>query len=40
MAGARVVFTGAQAGTGEPLVLLVVVLIALLIDVRRLTAPR
>jgi hypothetical protein len=40
VAGARVVFTGAQAGTGEPLVLLVVVLVALLIDVKRLTAPR
>jgi len=40
VAGARVVFTGAQAGTGEPLVLLVVVLVALLLDLRRLTAPR
>jgi len=40
VAGARVVFTGAQAGTGTPLVLLVVVLVALLIDVQRLTAPR
>jgi hypothetical protein len=37
---ARVVFTGAQTGVGAPLVLLVVVLIALLIDVKRLTAPR
>jgi hypothetical protein len=40
VAGARVVFTQAQAGTGGPLVLLVVVLIALLVDVGRLTAPR
>jgi len=40
VAGARVVFTGAQAGTGEPLVLLVAVLVGLLIDVKRLTAPR
>jgi hypothetical protein len=38
--GARLVFTGARAGTGEPLVLLTVVLIALLIDVKRLAAPR
>ncbi len=40
VAGARVVFTGAQAGIEAPLILLVVVLVALLIDVRRLTAPR
>ena len=40
VAGARVPFTRAQAGTGEPLVLLVVVLVALLLDVKRLTAPR
>jgi hypothetical protein len=40
VAGARVLFTGAQAGTGEPLVLLVVVLVALLLDVKRLTAAR
>ena len=40
VAGARVPFTGAQAGTGEPLVLLVVVLVALLLDVKRLTAAR
>jgi len=40
VAGARVVFTSAKAGTGEPLVLLVVVLIALLLDVRRLTGTR
>jgi len=39
VAGARMVI-GAQAGTGAPLVLLVVVLLALLIDVGRLTAPR
>jgi hypothetical protein len=40
VAGARVVFTRVQTGTGEPLVLLVVVLLALLLDVRRLTGPR
>jgi hypothetical protein len=40
VAGARVLFTRLQAGTGEPLVLLVVVLVALLLDVRRLTEPR
>ena len=40
VAGARVVFTGRRPGTGTPLVLLVVVLVALLLDVRRLTAPR
>ena len=40
VAGARVVFTHVQTGTGEPLVLLVVVLVALLLDVRRLTGPR
>jgi len=40
VAGARVVFSSARAGAETPLVLLVVVLIALLIDVKRLTAPR
>ena len=40
VAGARVVLTAARMGTGTPLVLLVVVLVALLIDVKRLTAPR
>jgi hypothetical protein len=40
VAGARVIFTGARAGAGEPLVLLVVVLVALLLDVKRLTGPR
>lgn len=39
VAGARVL-TGVQAGAGAPLVLLVVVLIALLLDVKRLTTPR
>jgi hypothetical protein len=39
VAGARVTI-GAQAGTEGPLILLVLVLIALLIDVKRLTAPR
>jgi len=40
VAGARVLFTRAQAGTGAPLVLLVVVVVALLLDVKRLTVPR
>lgn len=40
VAGARVLFTRSQTGTGEPLVLLVVVLVALLLDVRRLTTAR
>jgi hypothetical protein len=40
VAGARVLFTGIQTGTGEPLVVLVVVLVALLLDVKRLTGPR
>jgi MFS family permease len=40
VAGARVLLIGVEAGTGTPLVLLVVVLVALLLDVRRLTAPR
>jgi hypothetical protein len=40
VAGARVPLTGARAGAGEPLVLLVVVLVALLLDVKRLTGPR
>jgi hypothetical protein len=40
VAGARVLFIRFQAGTGEPLVLLVVVLLALLLDVKRLTAAR
>lgn len=39
VAGARLLI-GREAGTGTPLVLLVVVLVALLLDVRRLTAPR
>ena len=40
VAGARVLFTSLQAGTGTPLVLLVIVLVGLMLDVRRLTAPR
>jgi hypothetical protein len=40
VAGARILFTSLQAGTGTPLVLLVIVLVALLLDIRRLTAPR
>jgi hypothetical protein len=40
VAGARVPLTGIQAGTGTPLVLLAVVLVALLLDVKRLTAAR
>jgi len=39
VAGARVVI-GAQAGIGGPLILLVLVVIALLLDVKRLTTPR
>jgi hypothetical protein len=39
VAGARVL-TGAQAGAGAPLVLLAVVLIALLLDVKRLSGAR
>ena len=38
--GPRAVPPGSQAGTGAPLVLLVVVLVALLLDVKRLRAPR
>jgi hypothetical protein len=40
VAGARLLLTRAQAGTGEPLTVLVVVLIALLLDVKRLTGTR
>jgi hypothetical protein len=40
VAGARVLFIKSQAGTGEALVVLVVVLVALLIDVKRLTGAR
>jgi len=40
VAGARVLLIGTQTGTGTPLVLLVVVLVALLLDVRRLTGAR
>jgi hypothetical protein len=40
VAGARILFTSLQAGTGTPLVLLVVVLVALLLDLRRLTETR
>jgi hypothetical protein len=38
--GARVLFIRSQAGTGTALVLLVVVLVALLLDVKRLTSAR
>ena len=38
--GARVLFLKSQAGTGAALVILVVVLVALLVDVKRLTGPR
>ena len=38
--GARVLFIKSQAGTGTALVILVVVLVALLIDVKRLTGAR
>jgi hypothetical protein len=40
VAGARVAFTGARSGTSEPLILLAVVLVALLLDVRRLAGGR
>lgn len=40
VAGARVLFIRLDAGTGTPLVLLVVVLVALLLDVKRLSTPR
>ena len=40
VAGARVAFIGVRPGIGAPLILLVIVLVALLIDVKRLTAPR
>lgn len=40
VAGARVLFIDLQAGTGTPLVLLVVVIVALLLDVKRLAGPR
>ena len=40
VAGARVMFLKSQAGTGTALVILVVVLVALLLDVKRLTGPR
>jgi hypothetical protein len=38
--GARVLFLKSQAGTGAALVILVVVLVALLLDVKRLTGAR
>lgn len=40
VAGARVLFTSGQAGSGTPLVLLAMVLVGLLLDVKRLTGPR
>jgi hypothetical protein len=40
IAGARLLFTGGQAGTGTPLLLLVLVLVALLLDVKRISGPR
>lgn len=40
VAGARVLVIDLQAGTGTPLVLLVVVIVALLLDVKRLAGPR
>ena len=40
VAGARVLFIGSQPGTGTPLVLLVLGIVALLLDVKRLTGPR
>jgi hypothetical protein len=38
--GARVLFLTSQAGTGAALVILVLVLVALLLDVKRLSGPR
>ena len=38
VAAARLVFVGSQAGMFEPMALTIVVLVALLLDVRRLTA--
>jgi hypothetical protein len=38
--GARVPFTGNPLGIGAPLILLVVGIVALLLDVQRLTGPR
>ena len=38
--GARGLFLQSQAGTGAALIVLVVVLVALLLDVKRLTGPR
>lgn len=40
VAGARVLFIDLQAGTGTPLVLLSVVVVALLLDAKRLAGPR
>jgi hypothetical protein len=40
VAGARVPFTGGQAGVGTPLTLLALGVVALLLDVRRLSGPR
>jgi hypothetical protein len=39
VAGARVAMSGARAGVGAPLIVLAIVLVALLLDVKRLTAP-
>jgi hypothetical protein len=39
VAGARVLFTAGQAGTGTPLVLLVMGIVGLLLDVKRLSEP-
>jgi len=38
--GARVMFLQSQAGTGAALVILVLVIVALLVDVKRLSGPR
>ncbi|MGE5124968.1 MAG: hypothetical protein ACM3PV_01660 [Betaproteobacteria bacterium] len=40
LAALRIPLVGTSVGTGEPLVLTVVVVVALLLDVRRLSAPR
>lgn len=40
VAGARVLFTGNPLGVGTPLVLLAIGVVALLLDVKRLSGPR
>jgi hypothetical protein len=40
VAGTRVLFTGSQLGVSTPLILLVLGVVALLLDVKRLSGPR